>query len=305
LAAVPLDPNDNNYPDRSCGNASYFTAPETPNDIFWGWTRFFNLMDAVMTQAQAATLVIDGLDYYQESNMGQFTIQGRMIYDNYRNVDVLAELRTRMSAHGFLSSRVAPSANRPGQPTPASGDCGSIYGDSALIFNLFSLTAAIAGPWSAIGIPPDYYIGYGALFCATSYDTTGMVSLPVYHSQPSFIDMHTQMLYSNAADTAIWAKNVYSNIWAFMQYRGLTGNRVIFGETNPVETYGEWTQAQASAAINGLSSDGYKNSTLFSNAASQVVMRPWHNTACTTSATDCIPGHSPNVINPPFDPFNP
>lgn len=82
----PLDPNDSNYPDRSCGNASYFTAPETPNDIFWGWTRFFNLMDAVMTQAQAATLVIDGLDYFQESNMGQFTIQGRMIYDNYRLV---------------------------------------------------------------------------------------------------------------------------------------------------------------------------------------------------------------------------
>jgi len=299
----PLDPdNGPNYPDSSCGNASYSGAPQTPDDIFWGWSRFFNLMGAVMSQAQAANLVIDGLDYFQETNIGAFTVQARMIYDSYRSVDVLAELRSRMSAHGFSSGRVTPSANIPPQPNPASGDCASIYGDSAMLITLSELTAAIAGPWSAIGMPQSFDLQYEKLMCANSYDTTGMISLPVWHSQPTHTDIHSQMAYSSPSDTAVWAKNFYSDVWAFMQYRGLTGNHVVFGETNPVETYGEWTQAQASAAINGLSNDGYKNSTLFSNVASNVVMRPWHNVAC---YQNCVPGYSPNVINPPYDPYNP
>lgn len=153
-----LDPSDQNFPDnKSCAqsNRSYYDAAQTPNDIFWGWTRFFNVMDVILTKAANTTptrLNVEALDYYNESNLG-FTVEARMIYDDFRGVNVLQALRDRMSAHSYDSARVAPSANQ-GVPAFASSDCGSFFGDSAMLMPLSQLTAALAGPGTKFGTPP-------------------------------------------------------------------------------------------------------------------------------------------------------
>jgi hypothetical protein len=190
--------------------------------------------------------------------------------------------------------------------TVASFDCGSYYGDSAMLLPLSELAAAISGPWGKIGEPPyDPQLAQQyALACFRSYDDSEMINVPIWHPQPTFIDIHPQAVYSSLSDTATRAKNFYSDIWAFMQYRGRTGDYVVFGETNPVEQPGcnEWTAEQADAMLYGVpgQNNGYKNSTLFGNRAASVVMRPWHRTEYGLS---CTP--SPNTINPPYNPFNP
>lgn len=305
-----LDPSDSNYPERTCQNNSYFSAAQTPSDIFWGWTRFFNLMDTVLIKAQATGLIVDALDYFQETNFS-FTVYARMIYDNYRGVNVLQALRDRMTWRGFSAGRISPSANH-ATPTVGAFDCGSYYGDSAMLLPLSELAASFAGAYGKFGDPP-YSAQYG-LACFSSYDDSAnpMISLPTSYSQPTFIDIHSQAVYRTApfpsgvedlSATAARAKNFYSGVWSFMQYRGRTNDYVVFGETNPVDNVGcsEWTATQADAMLNGVSGqyNGYKNSTLFANRASSVVMRPWHRTEYGFS---CTP--SPNRINPPFDPFN-
>ena len=146
-----LDPG-NSFPERTCGNNSYYG--NTGNNVnFWGWNRFFNLVDTILLKAQAAALSVDAFDYFQESNL-EFTVEGRMIYDNISNVDVLQGVRDRMAAHGFSPLRAAPSANFPPTPTDPSSDCGSFYGDSAMLMNLSELAAGIAGPSAQIGVAP-------------------------------------------------------------------------------------------------------------------------------------------------------
>jgi len=305
----PNDP-EYNYPERSCFNNSYNSAAQTPSDIFWGWTRFFNLMDTVLLKARDAPLIVDALDYFNESNMS-FTVQGRMIYDKYRGVDVLQELRNRMSLRGFDPARVAPSATA-ATPQPASFDCGSWWGDSAMMLTLTLLEAAIAGPAGRIGETP-ISSGANGLACYDPQnpppgpppdDQTNpnrVISLPVYHTRPTFIDIHSQKAYPTTGETAAWAKNFYSDIWSFLENRVRTGDYVVFGESNPVEYGSEWTPAQAEAMLYGIppgTSNGYKNSTLFINHRSSVVMRPWHRTEFGLTRT-----LSPHKINPPYNPF--
>jgi len=290
-----------NYPDRSCGNQSYSQAAHNP--IFWGWTRFFNLMNTVLSRAAQAQLSVNALDYYQETNMADFTVMARFIYDFYppgagTSVDVLTELRNRMTSNGFSAGRIAPSANGPAKPTPASANCTNWYGDSALLETLTAQTAAIAGPWSKFGVPPfhsefDYSLKCYNPATDPAEDET-MPSIPVWHSQPTFTDMHSQKMYATDADTTTFSNSFHSLLWTFLVNRGLSGNDVVFGETNPVNCDG-WTSTAAAAMITG-----YKSSTLYANAGARVTMRPWHRTE---TGSACV--SSPHVINPPFNPFAP
>jgi len=109
-------------------------------------------------------------------------------------------------------------------------------------------------------------------------------------TQPTTTDIHNQTTYAATSDTQTWAKNFFNDMWAFLQYRGLTGNNVMFGETNPVDNAGcdQWTEAQAAAVV-----AGYLESSLYTQRNSGVAMRPWHDLR-----DYCTP--SPNTINPPF-----
>ena len=287
------------YPDRSCAaaNRSYYDAAHTPSDIFWGWGRFFNLMNTVMSLAQSNRLDLPSLDYFQEAGMGEFTVHARFIYDSDANsvsTDVLGELRTLMANNGYAPRRVIPSANIPPSPTPASANCASYYGESALLLNLTAILTAVAGPWAEHGVPA--YHDANGLQCWSPGDPTPpaygpLISLPVWHSASTSTDMHAQKIYPTDFEPEIYSQNFHSSIWAFLAYRGLTSNNVVFGEANPVSC-GGFSSSSAAAMING-----YKASTLFSNAAGRVFMRPWHRTEVDFA---CVP--SPNVLNPPYNP---
>jgi len=235
--------------------------------------------------------------------MADFTVTARFIYDFYppgagTSVDVLTELRNRMTSNGFSAGRIAPSANGPAKPTPASANCTNWYGDSALLETLTPQTAAIAGPWSKFGVPPfhsefDYSLKCYNPATDPAEDET-MPSIPVWHSQPTFTDMHSQKMYATDADTTTFSNSFHSLLWTFLVNRGLSGNDVVFGETNPVNCDG-WTSTAAAAMITG-----YKSSTLYANAGARVTMRPWHRTE---TGSACV--SSPHVINPPFNPFAP
>ena len=209
-----------------------------------------------------------------------------------------------MTTNGFDSGRVSPSVNGPPKPIPANGD-------SAFVLNLSVSAGAIAGPWSKFGQPPGHADIGGELSCYNpnypnfDIDTSAsMRFLPVWHSPPTFIDVHSQKTYLSLNDTADFAKTFYSDIWTFLDARGLSSNYVAFGETNPVSKplCDEWTVQQADAAMNGVqgSINGYKNSQLYANHAGSVVMRPWQRTEY---GHTCTP--NPNMTNPPFNSFMP
>ena len=71
-------------------------------------------------------------------------------------------------------------------------------------------------------------------------------------------------------------------VWAFLQYRGFTGNPVVFGEAwsnNPTTSCDGGTQAMAQESVTG-----YLQSTLYSSVGGNVVLRPWGDAImnCTT-----------------------
>jgi hypothetical protein len=306
LLPFGFDPLDGANPDRRYHNASYYDSPKTPDDIFWGWDTFFNLVDAILAEVPAG-MDVNAFDYLNEVTLADFTVLARMIYDPHRAVDVLGTLRAKMAAHGFDPGRVSMSAADSSKPDLPSWDCGSVYGDSAMLINLSELTAAIAGPYSAIGLPDVQW--NNNLPCSSSMKQDDlMISLPVYHTQPTFIDIHAHLAYSSSPDgssTAIWAKNFFSDVWSFLVYRGLTASLAVFGETNRVWNPGcdQWSLQQASGAMNGILGldNGYRHSTLYANHASSVVMRPWQETTGYKPDARCT--LSPNIINPPYNRF--
>jgi hypothetical protein len=86
-----LNPGDHNYPDRSLLNQAYSCSPPNPSPqnggTFWGWTPFFNLFDQILSQAQTAGVTIQEFDLENEVNLMDFTVLGRLIYDNITNTN--------------------------------------------------------------------------------------------------------------------------------------------------------------------------------------------------------------------------
>ena len=302
------DQNGNPFPDRTCGDQSYQNgqSPATPDYIFWGWDRFFNLMDRVISKAAGNQLIVNTLDYYQETNMAAFTVQARVIYDNTRNVDVVANLQDIMGYYhynvfsGIDPLGASPSANGPAVPTSVTGNCVSAhYGDSGQLLTLSALVAGLKGN-KAIGQPGSD--GLTGLPCGSLL--SGGTDVPVGRRLfPGFIDIHSQMHFNLVDNTAAWSKNFHDQMKEFVFTNGFSGKRIVFGETNSIDPgcNDPWTKEQAAAMLYGIpgSGNGFVNSTLFSNYAGNVVMRPWQDISYAHSA--CM--GFPNTINPPFNPM--
>jgi hypothetical protein len=298
------------YPDRECADQSYQNgqSPATPDYIFWGWDRFFNLISEVVSKAAANQLVINALDYYQETNMASFTVQARMIYDNTRNVDVVAGLQDHMNWYrnnvpggiGIDPLGASPSANGPEVPSPVNGDCSSLhYGGSGQFTTLSALAAAIRGD-KAIGQPGyDWSVGLpcGPLSSGGTMVPTGRRLFP------SYVDIHTQKHFAALIDMSEWSKNFHSRLYEFVATpnSGLYGKRVVFGETNPIDSgcNSPWTKEQAQSMLYGTPgwSNGFVNSSLFTYYSSYLVMRPWQD--ITHAHSGCM--EMPNTLNPPFN----
>ena len=148
---------------------------------------------------------MEELDLTNEVRLDLSTVQARLIYDNKYNKEVLLDVRAIMSANGFDPLRVTASttASEAGRPTQGTGDCLSIYNDSARVFGMSALLAGIGG--GLIGLPvvhtlkeePNYVDG---LVCASTNNNIGnMVSTGhAYYEPPNILDIHaTPLEYAN------------------------------------------------------------------------------------------------------------
>jgi hypothetical protein len=236
-----------------------------------------------------------------------------MVYDNTRNIDVVAEMQDRMGwYHNNVFSGIdplgaSPSANQPLVPEPKWDDCtSSHYGDSGQLQNLSALVAALKGDkaigmtdWNALkNLPCGALSGVGT-------------NIPVGRRLfPSFFDIHTQKTFASLIDMGVWSMNFHDKMATFVTANGLGGKRVVFGETNPVDIVdpalpvsecppSPWTKEQAETMLHGVpnSANGFINSYLFANYGAYVIMRPWQDTSWAHSK--CI--LYPNTLNPPFN----
>jgi hypothetical protein len=185
-------------------------------------------------------------------------------------------------------------------------DCGSVYGDTAMIVTQSELIAAYAG--GLIGIPMNLD-NSGGLACGGS--PGGMFTFPVSYSQPTLNDIHAHICIPNGSGGCILpapgdtgstfgsatARNLYNDIWAFFVYRGFTTHKAMMGEVNHTQeaTCGGPNKSMAYANVNGFNGYTGTSSTLYQNAASNTVLRVWANLQ-----DGCYV--MPNTISPPYSP---
>lgn len=290
----------NSYPDEQDNNNAYNCAAATPADVWWGWQPMFNLIDAVLARAQTATLIVADFDLENELNMLDFTVVARLIYDNTHTTDVLSTVRQLMWNRGFDGNRVTASVPM-FRSNYAGFNCGSVYGDSAALIAQSEITAAVAGSWGKIGMPTGFS-WTNNLPCGGA--SGSMISLPVYHTAATATNIHTHMCVEgdgfgsgfgcNAGiDTTYTAQLFYSDVWAFLFYRGLTGNYVVFGETNSDQNCDGLTKTMAAQ-----NASGYRSSTLYANLAASTALRPWNYIM---DASLCYV--APSYINDAYNPF--
>src|SRR5262249_54515034 len=141
-----------------------------------------------------------------EVDFENFTIFGRLIYDNKDNpdgspgtTDVLGGLRNIASDvkyNGRFDPNVITFSVDSDRPANSGGDCTSVYGDSALLMKASELLAAFAGGASVIGTPFPPYTTNGTLTCGGSAGPPGtggaMISMPVSYTKPTITDNHVK-----------------------------------------------------------------------------------------------------------------
>jgi len=310
-----LNSSESYYPDESLGNQAYACSPPnpaSPDGNFWGWTPYFNLFDQILSDAQTAGINIQEFDLQNESNLQSFPVMARLIYDNMTSTGVLETLGEKMADYGFSATAVTTSVSS-ASPGSAGGDCGSLYGDSAHLMLTSELLAATGG--ALIGNPP--YISWnGDMPCDASPTycgspgspgwyacaTAGMISLPATVALRTVTDMHTSPCVivsgacSTTTDVTSTATNMFSDVWTYLQYRSLTSNLAMFGET--------WSNSSTTSCDGGTqtmaqeSASGFLSSTLYSGDGSNVVIRPWEDAPSSNCTT-------PAVVGSPSGPYAP
>lgn len=323
------DPN-NPFPDRTAANDTYNCANANP--YFWGWQPLFDLIAAVAAAAQQNQLTIADYDIDNELDVANFTVLGRLIFDNKHDrfgntggtTDVLGQIRSILAPY---TSRVTYSTAII-RPIVAGYECpspGSPYGDSAMILAESALMGALAGPAGGFGIPNGQQTH--KLVCASG--PAGILpTLPMSYSEPTVTNVHSHVcveqndgtdhttgaccspgmagcLNSDATSTAT---ALYNGVWSFLQrVSGRTANYVVFGETNhnqdlqpllPAACKGTTYKVNATQNVNG-----FVVSTLSQNDRANTVFRVWNNEI---DAPRCyVRPNVPSTVNPPYDPTTP
>lgn len=260
-----------------------------------------------------AGLVVEEAEIESEVNLEGFTVQARLVYDNTHMTSVVGGLGQDMANQGFSSSRVTvsvPTYNVAASVDGGSYDCGSVYGDSAIIDYSSQMLAAFGG--AKFGNEPYQTYGTYSIPCYNfssvcgppngtqtwvSCATAGMIALPVTPGEPSIHDVHAQPCLIGGLspnwgtcvptdDTTAFAKNLYSDIWSLLTYHEQTADLAMIGETTsnqPGSTACEGhLQANATQNVNG-----YLDGTLYSSHGASVVMRPWENSRDLLYPPDC------------------
>jgi hypothetical protein len=220
-------------------------------------------------------------------------------------------------------------------------DCGSVYGDTAMISHESALTAAL---WNGlIGMPYDLgSTARNGLPCVDyEHDppqTKDMFRFPYCCTEPAIQDIHWYLcilafprspttlcyeagqlahpqlgIYLPSDYGSATARNLFDGIWNFFAYRGFTtGHQAMLGETNPTEMQTgvhqnpyeviTFNRSMAYSLSNGF--NGYQGtpSLLYTNTALLT-----NSGAAVTSLRPWqnIPDQyytTPNTINPPYTP---
>ncbi|OWU65977.1 MAG: hypothetical protein CBB60_001930 [Armatimonadetes bacterium Cent15-Ar3] len=121
--------------------------------------KFLNMMDKVFEITAAKGLQLGDVDLMNEMSLYYVTVQGRFIYDNTTNVDVLKEVQDRLANRGFARGLAIFSNQmmRPSVVTNPLTYCASPYGawgneDPGQLPQLSAQGAALAG--NRFGVPP-------------------------------------------------------------------------------------------------------------------------------------------------------
>lgn len=310
---------DNLFPDCQGNNFAYDVADGNTGTTsgvsdFWGWDKFYNLMDAVLSRAAAQGLNVSDLDLQNEVDLFNFTVQARLIYDRTRGEDVLGKIRAKMVTYFGTGADLRVTYSSTLSPPGTDGeDCGSVYGDTALIITLSEMTAATDVGW--IGIPEETVSGPAGLACGGKVESDAgvdyMVDLSEFYSAYSQPVVHNIHVYVPGDATA---RNFYDGMWNYLDYRGFTSHKAMIGEANPVPTTtcDTFDPAKAYSSVNGYNgytdskpitqcrdhaSSSSTSSCLYQYANTSTVLRPWQNNqnenTCWTIPTDITPPYSP------------
>lgn len=302
-----FDPNNNYYPDGLNINNAYSCA--APNPYFWGWSKFFDMIDALLSEIQGAGLSITNLDLQNEVSFRHTTVMARMIYDPITYTDVLSGVRWLLNNRGFDQWRATFSVHSDNVKDDPSFNCASVYQDGAMVMPASAAIAAFnAGP---IGLPLNFAYTNN-LYCGGS--TTGMKWLLVQYTQPNTIDIHSHLCvirqnpywpYNDQCDSntnvTATATTFYGNVYQMLLAHSLTNANVVFGETNHVspQNCDDFTPALASQNV-----AGYKSSSLYWYKGSTTTMRPWFNMS-NSCYVDPINPSAPLIYGYPTGPYRP
>jgi hypothetical protein len=301
--------------DEDCknNNDSYSTYANA-NPYFWGWAPFESLVTTVVSSAYSAGVSIREFEIDQEQNFVSFPVVGRLIYDNKHydggtlGYNVLSKVRGILSTYSY-NSGLATYSMIPQFPDADTGynnangvDCGSYWGDSAMLLETSALTGAIAGPYGEFGWPASTTTTH-LLSCGGT--DGGMASLPVYSTQPTVVDVHAYPCINNTgdfsncstSDATNTAETFYSDVWGFLSYRSLTSATAIFGESSIIDFSGSTGGLPPSDTGASWAVNGYMDSSLYSNHASSTVFQPFNN-ICLSNYANPI-----NVASSPYNPY--
>jgi hypothetical protein len=311
LPWMPYGFTPDGYVDCKDINAAY-SAYARNNPYFWGWSPFQSLVTAIVSSAYQVPghLPLREFEIMQEQNFIAFTVEARMIYDNVHGFDVLQSVRNTLQSY-YYSPALATFSTIPQFPDQDTGlnnqygiDCGSVWGDSAMLLQASALTGAFAGPYGNLGWPSSY-ISSHLLACGGS--TGGMEQLPVYHTQPSVLDVHAypcinqtgQFTICSSSDATNTAETFYHDVEDTIYNRGLVS--ATFGESSiinyssscnlgglPPSDTGAWW------AVNGYKLSPLRNSSY----AGSTVFQPFNDIQNSCYANPI------NITNSAYNPFN-
>lgn len=338
FAYYPDGQNQNGCYSASPSNPTFSPG----NQPYWGWQPVFTLFGDVFAAARAAGLTIEEFDLSNEVDLWDFPVQARIIYDNITDTAVFSSIGSLLISNGFSSAAVTTSvsAGSPNEAGPYPSDCESLYGDSAMLLHLSELLAAVTandfgqtsgsvssaddgpppngggGMWCYNPSPPYGPVNGNGQACGAQGSsgwaqcvTYGMISTPVPQAVPSVLDIHSTPSCvlsapgvcdrTNSTVAIAQAKTFFSDFWALMSYRQVTSATAMFGElpNNQPDDCDSESPLDATWSV-----AGYLQSSLYSNAGSHTVLRPWEN-----SVGSCVPGPGvyqiPASIGAPSGPY--
>src|SRR5271165_357028 len=243
--------------------------PVINNHGFWGWQPYHNLIATVISSTVDAGLLLSEIDLSQEVNLADFTVMGRLIYDNTTGFDVLGDIQSLLVQSG-LDPRLATYSVGSANPSQANADCLTGYSDSGMLYGASALESALAG--GGFGYPSGFLVASG-LPCGGTAPVSP--TLPATYAVKPLIDIHTYpcITESNSCstqDVTTTATLLYSDITNLAQHYGNSSPSIIIGETTP--------PGPASACVANRSASqnvaGYEASTLPSSGHA-LVIRPW------------------------------